>query len=98
MDFNEYKFRIAEAKKEHDKMKYSIAKEFAESNSNVRIGDLVIDTSGNRFIIDNMSVRLNFNGLPVMHCSGFLMTKKMKPRIDSQRITREDSELKSIAK
>lgn len=92
----EYILKLNEIDKKYRKDKYNLALSYAKSNTKLKIGDTVRDDCGNCFVIDKGEARIIRSSDPEMVYSGFLLTKKMKPRVDKQRIGRFESSLKVI--
>lgn len=79
MTKEEYEKTLFELNQKFKKEKYKLAKEFALSNNDVKIGDIVSD--GNNMIsVSKFCIDFGYpNPIPYVYYKGIKLTKKLKP-------------------
>lgn len=79
MTKEEYEKRLFELNQRFKKEKHELAKEFALSNNDVKIGDIVSD--GNNIIsVSKFCIDFGYpNPIPYVYYKGIKLTKKLKP-------------------
>jgi hypothetical protein len=94
MNINEYKEMKKQIEKEAEKKLLSLAKEYAFSNSTVRIGDIVEDHS-DRIKVDKINFGIS-DRIPVCVYHGVRLTKKGEPCKRDPRTAVWQSNVKAV--
>jgi len=86
MTFEELLIKKIAIKSRHSKELMELDYEFAISNNNVKLGD-IIESAGFRIQVDSIGTFTSLDSTPKCRYSGFMITKEGKQRKDQRRET-----------
>lgn len=95
MTLEEYKKKITAIDDAAKKEKYDVSYEYAMSNNNVRVGDIICD-GVKKIKVEEIKLGISFSSTPQCFYLGDCITKKGKPYKDGRRGLVRQSRLKTI--